>query len=71
MYLNQVIHIDPEMLFITLLLKGLISMIGTTLNRYLIIIDGNKVILFYPIAFATVMFVVESFAEIDFSNFVY
>lgn len=68
-YLSQVTHMDSEMLFITLLLMGLISMVGTTLIGYLINKDGNKTILIYPITFAIVMFVVGSFAKIPFLEF--
>ncbi|WP_296808990.1 MFS transporter [uncultured Methanobrevibacter sp.] len=62
-YLRQVTMMDPEMLFITLLLMGLLSMVGTTIIGYLFAKKGNKTILFYPIAFAIVMFVVGSFVK--------
>ena len=68
-YLKQVTHMDPEMLFITLLLMGLISMVGTSLIGHFINKDGNKTVLFYPIAFAAVMFVVGSFVKIPFLEF--
>ena len=68
-YLDQVTHMEPEMLFLTLLLMGLISMVGTSLIGHLINKDGNKTLLFYPIAFAAVMFVVGSFVKIPILEF--
>ena len=62
-YLRQVTMMDPEMIFVTLLLMGLLSMVGTTLIGYLLARNGKKTIFIYPIAFAIVMFVVGSFVK--------
>ena len=48
-YLNQITHLDANMLFFTLFLMGLISMVGTTLFGHLINKNGNATVLFYPI----------------------
>ena len=68
-YLNQVTHMDAQMLFITLLIMGLLSMVGTTLFGYLINKNGNRTVLFYPIGFTLIMFLVGSFAQLPFQEF--
>lgn len=68
-YLNQVTHMDAQMLFITLLMMGLLSMVGTTLFGYLINKNGNRTVLFYPIGFTLIMFLVGSFAQLPFQEF--
>ena len=68
-YLDQVTHMDAQMLFVTLLLMGLISMFGTTLFGYLIKRNGNKTVLFYPIGFVLIMFAVGSFVQLPFYEF--
>lgn len=68
-YLDQVTHMDATMLFITLFLMGLISMVGTTLFGHLINKNGNLTVLFYPIGFAVVMFIVGSFVKLPFYEF--
>lgn len=68
-YLNQVTHMDAQMLFITLLMMGLLSMVGTTLFGYLINKNGNRTVLFYPIGFTLIMFLVGSFAQLPFHEF--
>ncbi len=68
-YLDQVTHMNAEMLFITLFLMGMMSLVGTTLFGHLINRDGNKTVFLYPIGFAIVMFVVGSFARFPFYEF--
>ena len=68
-YLDQVTHMDAEMMFITLFLMGLISMFGTTLFGHLININGNLTVLFYPIGFAIIMFIVGLFVRLPFYEF--
>lgn len=68
-YLNQVTHMNAEMLFITLFLMGLVSLVGTVLFGYLIKKDANKTVFFYPIGFTIVMFVVGSFARMPIYEF--
>ena len=68
-YLDQVTHMDAGMLFLTLFLMGLISMVGTTLFGHLINKNGNLTVLFYPIGFAVVMFIVGSFVKLPFYEF--
>ncbi len=68
-YLDQVTRMDAQMLFFTLLLMGLISMVGTTLFGYLIRKNGNWTILFYPIGFVMVMFAVGSLVHLPFYQF--
>lgn len=68
-YLDQVTNLDANMLFFTLLLMGLISMVGTTLFGYLISRDGNKTVLLYPVGFAIVMFIVGSVVQLPFYEF--
>lgn len=46
-YLRQVTMMDPEMIFVTLLLMGLLSMVGTTLIGYLLARNGKKTIFIY------------------------
>lgn len=62
-YLDLVTHMDAEMMFITLFLMGLLSMVGTALSGHLVNRNGNMAVLFYPIGFTIVMFVVGLFAE--------
>lgn len=62
-YLDLVTHMDAEMLFITLFLMGLMSMVGTILFGHLISINGNMTVLGYPIGFAIIMFVVGLFVK--------
>ncbi len=68
-YLNQITHLDANMLFFTLFLMGLISMVGTTLFGHLINKNGNATVLFYPIGFTAIMFFVGLFAKLPFQEF--
>lgn len=68
-YLSQVTLMNPEFLFITLLLMGLISMVGTTICGYCIQKNGDLTILFYPIGFTIIMFVLGTFVRIPFMEF--
>ena len=68
-YLSQVTLMNPKFLFITLLLMGLISMVGTTLCGYCIRKNGDLTILFYPIGFAIIMFVLGIFVRMPFIEF--
>ena len=68
-YLDLVTHMDAEMLFITLFLMGLMSMVGTILFGHLININGNMTVLGYPIGFAIIMFVVGMFVKNPFYEF--
>ena len=68
-YLSQVTLMNPEFLFITLLLMGLVSMVGTTLCGYCIRKNGDLTILFYPIGFAIIMFVFGIFVRMPFIEF--
>lgn len=68
-YLSQVTLMNPEFLFITLLLMGLVSMVGTTLCGYCIRKNGDLTILFYPIGFAIIMFVLGIFVRMPFIEF--
>jgi len=68
-YLSQVTLMNPEFLFITLLLMGLVSMVGTTLCGYCIRKNGDLTILFYPIGFAIIMFVLGLFVRMPFIEF--
>lgn len=68
-YLDQVTHLDPHMLFITLLLMGLISMVGTALSGHMIRKNGNLTVLFYPIGFAAILFFVGLFVRFPFYEF--
>lgn len=69
-YLSEITNINGEMLFFTLLLMGLLSLVGTTLSGYLIEKNGNKTVLFYPIGFATIMFILGVFVRLPFYEFV-
>lgn len=68
-YLSQVTLMNPEFLFITLLLMGLISMVGTTICGYCIQKNGDLTILFYPIGFTVIMFVLGLFVKLPFLEF--
>ena len=65
-YLNEVTKIDGEMLFTTLFLMGLASLFGTNLSGYLIQKNGNLTVLFYPIGFAAITFVLGLFVHLPF-----
>ena len=69
-YLSEITDIGGEMLFFTLLLMGLISMVGTTLSGYLIEKDANKTVLLYPVGFAIIMFILGIFVRLPFYEFV-
>lgn len=68
-YLSEVTKMNAEFLFITLLLMGLVSIVGTTLSGYCINKNANLTILFYPIGFAIIMFVLGIFVRIPFMEF--
>ena len=68
-YLSEVTKMNAEFLFITLLLMGLVSIVGTTLSGYCINKNANWTILFYPIGFAIIMFVLGVFVRIPFMEF--
>ena len=68
-YLAEVTKMNAEFLFITLLLMGLISLVGTTLSGYLIRKNANWAILFYPIGFAAIIFVLGTFVRMPFMQF--
>ena len=68
-YLSQVTLMNPEFLFITLLLMGLVSMVGTTICGYCIRKNGDLTILFYPIGFTIIMFVLGLFVRMPFMEF--
>lgn len=68
-YLEEVTHMDAEMLFTTLFLMGLLSMVGTTLSGHLVNKNGNMAVLFYPIGFTIVMFIVGLFVKFPFYEF--
>lgn len=68
-YLSRVTEINGEMLFFTLFLMGLISIIGTSLSGYAIKRDAKKAVFFYPVGFAIVMFILNLFVEIPFYEF--
>ena len=69
-YLDLVTHMDAEMLFTTLFLMGLLSMVGTTLSGHLININGNMAVLSYPIGFSIIMFIIGFFVKDPFYEFV-
>ena len=68
-YLDQVTHLDANMLFFTLLLMGLISMVGTALFGYLLSKRGKETVLIYPLGFAIIMFFVGLFVKWPFYEF--
>ena len=68
-FLNQVTKINGEMLFVTLFLMGLSSMFGTTLCGYMLEKKGNLSVLFYPIGFSIIMFVLGLFVKYPFTEF--
>lgn len=69
-FLSQVTNINGEFLFITLLLMGLVSMVGTTLSGYFLGKNGNLAILFYPIGFAIITFILGIFVRIPIFEFI-
>ncbi|WP_296794344.1 MFS transporter [uncultured Methanobrevibacter sp.] len=69
-YLSQVTQINGEALFITLLLMGLTSLVGTTLSGYLIQKNGNLTVFFYPVGFAVIMFILGIFVRIPVFEFI-
>lgn len=68
-YLAEVTMMNAEFLFITLLLMGLVSIVGTTLAGYCINKNPKLTCLFYPIGFAIIMFVLGIFVKIPFTEF--
>ena len=68
-YLDTVTHMETEMLVMTLFLMGMVSLLGTTLSGHLIGRNRNIAILFYPIGFTIIMFVVGFFARFPFYEF--
>ncbi|WP_407462951.1 MFS transporter [Methanobrevibacter sp.] len=68
-YLAEVTKMNAEFLFITLLLMGLISLVGTTLSGYCIQKNANWTVLFYPIGFAATIFILGTFVRIPFMEF--
>ena len=68
-YLSEVTKMNAEFLFITLLLMGLVSIVGTTISGYCINKNPNWTILFYPIGFAIIMFVLGVFVRVPFMEF--
>ncbi len=69
-YLSQVTNINGEYLFITLLLMGLISIVGTTLSGYQLGRNGNLTILFYPIGFSIITFILGIFVKMPLFEFI-
>lgn len=69
-YLSQVTQINGEFLFMTLLLMGLTSLVGTTLSGYLIQKNGDLTVFFYPIGFAIIMFILGIFVRIPIFEFI-
>lgn len=68
-FLNQVTKISGEMLFVTLFLMGLTSMFGTVLCGYLLEKKGSLTVLFYPIGFSVIMFILGLFVKYPFTEF--
>ena len=68
-YLSEVTKINGEMLFVTLFLMGISSMFGTILFGHLINRNGDLTVLFYPICFAVIMFILGIFVRIPFIEF--
>ena len=68
-YLSQVTKMNAEFLFMTLLLMGLISMVGTTICGYCIHKNGDLTILLYPIGFTIILFVLGTVVRIPFMEF--
>jgi predicted MFS family arabinose efflux permease len=68
-YLAEVTKMNAEFLFIALLLMGLISIVGTTLSGYCLQKNANWTALFYPIGFATIIFILGTFVRIPFMEF--
>ena len=68
-YLCTVTLMNPEFLFFTLLFMGLISMVGTTLSGYLLSKNGNLTVLFYPIGFAVITFIIGLLVKMPFLEF--
>ncbi|AMD17428.1 hypothetical protein TL18_04975 [Methanobrevibacter sp. YE315] len=68
-FLDQVTHMDAGMVFTTLFIMGLLSMVGTVLSGHLVNQNGNLAVLFYPIGFTVVMFIVGFFARYPFYEF--
>jgi predicted MFS family arabinose efflux permease len=48
---------------------GLVSIVGTTLSGYCINRNANWTVLFYPIGFATIVFILGMFVKIPFMEF--
>lgn len=68
-FLNQVTKINGEMLFVTLFLMGLSSLFGTTLCGYLLEKKGSLTVLFYPIGFSIIMFILGLFVKYPLTEF--
>ncbi len=68
-YLAELTKMNAEFLFVTLLLMGLVSIVGTTLSGYCLQKNANWTVLFYPIGFATIMFILGTFVRIPFMEF--
>lgn len=62
-YLSQVTKVDSQFLFVILFAMGLMSMVGTILYGYLIQRNSNGSILFYPLGFALMMFLIGFFIK--------
>ena len=69
-YLSQVTQINGEFLFMTLLLMGLTSLVGTALSGYLLQKNGDLTVFFYPIGFAIIMFILGIFVRIPIFEFI-
>ena len=69
-FLSQVTQINGEFLFITLLLMGLVSVVGTTVSGYLIRKKGNLTVFFYPIGFLIIIFILGLVVRIPIFEFI-
>ncbi len=68
-YLSEVTKINGEMLFITLFFMGLAALLGTTISGYLLQKNANYTVLFYPVGFAIITFILGIFVKIPFFEF--
>ena len=68
-YLSQVTLMNGEFLFFTLLLMGLISMVGTTLCGYCLKKNGDLTIFLYPVGFSIIMFILGTVVRMPFMEF--
>ena len=62
-YLKDVTLMNPNTLSFTLLMMGLISIIGTTISGWGVVKKPNLTVLFYPIGFVCAVFIVGYFVK--------